>query len=177
MKFRNYDKYEIYEDGRIYSYIRKKFLKPQTVKGGYQVVALTNNEGIKKWYQVHRIVYETFSGEPIPNNLQCNHISEDKTDNRFCNINLLTPKQNCNWGSRNKRLSKAISKAKKGIIPKANPPKQVGAYKDGELVLTFNSTAEAGRNGFNQSSVAACCRNCFNREGNNVYRGYTWRYL
>lgn len=47
-KFRNYDKYEVYEDGRIFSYKKNKFLKPITVKGGYQRVGLTDNEGKKK---------------------------------------------------------------------------------------------------------------------------------
>lgn len=176
-KFRNFEKYEVYEDGRIYSYKSKKFLKPNTVKGGYQQVRLFDNEGKPKFYLLHRVIYESVTGEQIPKGMQINHISENKTENMITNLELLSPKQNCNYGSRNKRLSKAISKAKKGIIPKANPPKQVGAYKDGKLVMKFNSTAEAGRNGFNQSSVAACCRNCFNREGNNVYRGFEWRYL
>ena len=48
MKFRDYSNYEVYEDGRIWSYLRNKFLKPQTVKGGYQQVCLTDNEGKRK---------------------------------------------------------------------------------------------------------------------------------
>lgn len=163
-KFRQYDKYEVYEDGKIFSYISKKFLKPETTKNGYQRVALSDNEGNIKRYLLHRIVYETFSGSPIPNNLQCNHISEDKMDNRFCNINLLTPKENTNWGTRNFRASKSQSK-------------QVGAFKNGKLVMTFQSIIEARRNGFHSSAVSRCCRSCFNREGNNVYKGYEWRYL
>ena len=65
-KFRNYENYEIYADGRIWSYKTKRFLKPQTMKNGYQLVHLSDNEGKIKTYYVHRIVYETFSGEPIP---------------------------------------------------------------------------------------------------------------
>ena len=55
--------------------------------------------------------------------------------------------------------------------------KQVGAFKDGKLVLVFKSTKEASRQGFHQGAVSDCCRNCFNREGNNVYRGYEWQYI
>lgn len=55
--------------------------------------------------------------------------------------------------------------------------KQVGAFKDGKLVMTFPSTKEAKRNGFDQSAVSACCRNCYSREGNNVYKGFEWKYL
>lgn len=158
-KFRDYTKYEVYEDGRIWSYKSKKFLKPQTVKGGYKQVCLYDNEGKPKLYLLHRVVYETFSGSPIPNNLQCNHISEDKTDCSFANINLLTPKENINWGSRTERFRKARSK-------------QVGAFKNGELIFTFKSTSEAGRNGFCQTNVAACCRG-----ERKTHKGYEWRYI
>ena len=159
-KFRQYDKYEVYEDGSIFSYKTKKFLKPWTNKGGYQIVGLTDNEGKRKYYQVHRIVYETFSGSPIPNNLQCNHINECKSDNRFCNINLMSPKQNSNWGSRNKRMAKALSK-------------QVGAFnKNGELVMAFQSVMEAHRNEFDGSSITKCCNGKLK-----THKGYEWRYL
>ena len=163
-KFRNFDKYEIYEDGRIWSYKTKRFLKPKTNQYGYQQVALSDNEGNRKNYQVHRVVYETFSGSPIPNNLQCNHINEIKTDNRFCNLNLMTPKENTNWGSGIERCRKARINGKGS--------KKVGAFKNGELIFTFPSTSEAGRQGFCQTSVAACCRGKLK-----THNGFEWRYL
>ena len=164
-KFRNYDNYEVFEDGKIWSYRKNKFLKPQTQKNGYQVVNLYDNDGKMKKYLVHRIVYESVSGAPIPEGMQVNHINEDKTDNRFFeNLNLMTPKQNTNWGSGIERVTKSLSK-------------QVGAYRNGELFMTFSSTNDAGRNGFDQGSVSRCCRNCFHREGNNVYKGFEWRYI
>ena len=48
MKFRDYDNYEVFEDGRIYSYKYKKFLKPWTNKDGYKVVNLFDNERKRK---------------------------------------------------------------------------------------------------------------------------------
>ena len=159
MQFRDYDKYEIYADGRIWSYKRKKFLKPTTNKRGYLLVGLTDNEGNRKKYQLHRIVFETFSGSPIPNNLQCNHIDEDKKNCSFENINLMTPKQNSNWGTRNKRMAKALSK-------------QVGAFKDGELVMVFQSTMEAQRNGFHSGCISDCCNGKLK-----THKGYTWKYI
>ena len=188
MKFRDYSKYEVYEDGRIWSYKSNKWLKPSTTKYGYQQVGLFDNEGKRKCYQVHRVVFEAVSGEPIPECMQCNHINEDKTDNRFCNINLMTPKQNTNWGTRNERAGKAISKANtnnpklsksitKALTNNQNISKAVGAFKDGKLVLSFPSTMEAQRQGFNQGNVAASCRNCYIRPGNNKYKGFEWRYI
>lgn len=82
-KFRNFDKYEVYEDGRIWSYKYKKFLKLATLPSGYQIVSLSDNEGKIKNYLVHRVVYESVTGEPIPEGMQVNHINECKTDNRF----------------------------------------------------------------------------------------------
>lgn len=193
-KFRNYSNYEIYQDGKIWSYKYKKFLKPATNKQGYQQVCLYDNEGNKKTYRLHRVVWESVTGETIPEGMQCNHINECKSDNRFCNINLMTCKENINFGSRNERAgksianntnrSKAISKANtnnpklsKAMTNNPKLSKAVGAYKDGKLVMTFPSTNEAKRQGFNQGAVWACCRNSYMREGNNIYKGYEWRYL
>lgn len=168
-KFRNFDKYEVYEDGRIWSYSRKKFLKPITEKDGYKIVCLTDNEGNKKTYRLHRVVYESVSGEPIPSNMDVNHINEDKTDSRFSNLNLMSRKENIRWGTGIERSAKSRTNGKRS--------KAVGAFKNGELVFTFPSTKECGRQGFNQGNVWSCCRNCYNRLGNNIYRGYEWRYI
>ena len=170
--FKDYSNYEVYEDGKIWSYKTNKFLKPRTTKNGYQRIGLVDNEGKIKWYMLHRVVYESVTGEPIPEGMQCNHISEDKTDCSFANLNLLTPKENCNFGTRNKRIAKALSKTLKGIIPKANPPKQVAAYKDGKLVMTFLSTREARRQGFNQGNISECCNG-----KRKTHKGYTWKYI
>ena len=173
-KFRNYDNYEVFEDGRIYSYKYKKFLKPCQNKDGYQVVNLYNNEGKRKNYLLHRVIYETFSGSPIPEWMQINHLNETKTSNFYANLQLVSPKENCNFGTRNKRIGKSNSKSLKN---NPNRSKAVGAYKNGELVMTFQSVNEAMRQGFNKSHISECCCNCYNREGNNVYKGFTWKYL
>lgn len=156
--YKDYSNYEIYEDGHIWSYKSNKFLKQKTTKDGYKEVWLSNNGKIKS-YLVHRIVYEAVTGEPIPEGLQVNHINECKTDNRFENLNLMTPKENLNFGTRNARMAKTQSK-------------QVGAFNNGELVMTFSSTNEAGRNGFDQGNVAKCC----NGE-RKTHKGFEWRYI
>lgn len=168
-KFRQYDKYEVYEDGRIYSYKTKRFLKPQTTKFGYQQVELYDNEGKRKLYYLHRVVYEAVSGEPIQEGLDVNHINEIKTDNRFCNLNLMTRKENVNWGSGIERRAKTHSKSMTNN-PKIS--KSVGAFKNGELFMTFQSTQEAQRQGFNQGHIAACCR-CERKS----HRGFEWKYI
>lgn len=162
--YKDFTKYEIYEDGRIWSYSRKKFLKP-TTKNGYQVVCLYDNEGNMKQYLLHRVVWESVTGSPIPEGLQVNHIDENKANNNISNLNLMTPKENSNWGTGIQRQSQARINGKRS--------KQVGAFnRNGELVMVFPSTRECGRNGFDQGNVAACCR-CERK----TYKGFTWRYL
>lgn len=159
MKFRDYNNYEVFENGKIWSYKRSKFLKPLTLQSGYQMVTLTDNEGKKKSYYVHRVVYEAVTGEQIPEGYEINHISEAKDENFFENLQLLTHKQNINYGSRTERSAKAHSK-------------QVGAFKNNELVMTFTSTIEAERNGFESSSVVKCCNGKLK-----THKGFEWRYL
>lgn len=171
--FKDFTKYEVYSDGRIWSYKRNKFLRLTTRKDGYQQVYLSDNEGKRKMYKVHRIVYEAVTGEPIPEGLQVNHIDENKANNHINNLNLMTCKENINWGSGIERAAKARIN---GVRSKANS-KAVGAYKNDELIMTFPSTKEAQRQGFNSGHISACCRSCYLREGNNVYKGYTWRYI
>lgn len=164
MKFRDYSNYEIYSDGKIWSYKSNKWLKPTNLPNGYQRVWLFNNDGKAKMYFVHRVVWEAVTGEPIPPDKEINHIDERKDNNSISNLNLMTRKENINWGSGIERCHKALRK-------------QVGAFNNGELIMSFPSIAECGRQGFSSGNVSACCRNCYLREGNNVYRGFEWRYL
>lgn len=163
-KLLNYDNYEIYADGRIWSYKRNKFLKPITIKGGYQRVYLYDNEGKRKMYLVHRLVYEAVTGEQIPYVLQVNHIDENKTNNNINNLNLMTPKENMNWGTGLERSAKAKTNGKCS--------KKVGAYRNGELVMTFPSTMEAQRSGFHHSAVGKCCNGKWTH-----YKGFEWRFI
>lgn len=157
--FKDFTKYEIYEDGRIWSYNKKRFLKPSTNNLGYQVVTLSDNEGKIKTYNVHRVVWESVTGSPIPKGYEINHIDENKENNSKSNLALTSHKENINWGSRNKRSAKTQSK-------------QVGAFKNGELIFTFPSTAEAERQGFYSSAVSKCCNGKLPH-----YKGYEWRYI
>ena len=87
---------------------------------GYLRVGLVGGDGKRKYYFVHRLVYEAFIGN-IPDGLQINHKSEDKLDNRPENLECVTPWENANYGTRNER----ISKARKGIVKSHGHPKQL----------------------------------------------------
>ena len=164
-KFRNYSNYEIYPDGKIWSYKKNRFLKPGTNTNGYQQVFLTDNEGNAKPYQLHRVVWESVTGEQIPSDMQINHRNEIKTDNTISNLELVSPKYNCNFGTRNSRIGKANTNN-----PKLS--KAVGAFKDGKLVMRFQSAKEAERQGYNHGNVWSCCNGKLPH-----YKGYEWKYL
>ena len=137
--------------------VKGKILNQATSTNGYQRVQLWK-DGKQKNFQVHRLVYETFCGE-IPSGMQVNHINEDKTDNRLCNLNLMTQKENCNWGTRNERSAKARSK------------QVVGYDSEGNVVVTFQSAMEAGRNGYTQSNISECCSG-----KRHQYKGLIWKF-
>lgn len=123
-------KYEIYPDGRIFSKITNKFLKPSITAQGYLRIRYGSG-----FAYVHRLVAEKYI--PNPNNLpQINHKNEDKTDNRVENLEWCDEKYNTRY-----------SKAKK-----------VYCYnKDGELVKVYNTSTDTKLDGFNDGSVRNVC--------------------
>ena len=98
--------YQVSNLGRVKSAPRRGtkggLLKNSKNTGGYYFVGLYKDNILNR-VLVHRIVYETFVGL-IPDSLEINHINENKADNRLENLNLMTPKENCNWGTRNNRI-------------------------------------------------------------------------
>lgn len=163
--------YKIYKDGNIFSIPKNRFLKNTLDCYGYVVNGLKCIDGKKRTIRRNRIIWYYFNGK-IPEKLIVNHKDEDKENNSIDNFNLLTIDQNNHWGTRGERAGKAISKAKKGIIPKANPPKIVYQYSlDGKLVGIWPSASVAAKElGFNQGWVSECCRE--NKQG----YGYIWSY-
>ena len=138
---------------------KEKILKPLVDGNGYLFVVLCKN-GKLKYFKVHRLVYKAFYGE-IPNGMQVNHINEIKTDNRLENLNLMTPKENCNWGSRNERMAEKKSKSVLQINKDTN-----------EIITEFPSLNEVKRQlGYNKGNISQCC-NCKRK----TCGGFKWRY-
>lgn len=110
LKIKSYKGYEVSDLGRVRSLKNGKVrvLKPQDNGIGYLQVVLCKN-GKRKSFYIHRLVYETFIG-PIPKGMVVNHLNEDKRDNRLVNLEVTTQKQNCNYGTRNERAGKSLSK-------------------------------------------------------------------
>lgn len=160
--------YEVSSCGRVRSLgngirnSKQGVLKPFKKYDGYFLVGLHKN-GKVKVYLIHRLVAETF----IPNLFdyqQVNHIDENKTNNNVENLEWCDHKYNCNYGTRNKRISEKMTNGKK-----SKPILQF--TKTGELVREYPSTREAGRNGFHPGHIIDCCK------GKQKYhKGFIWKY-
>ena len=64
-----------------------------------------------KNYLQHRFVYEVFKGV-IPSCFEVGHINEIKLDNRIKNLQLLTPKKNCEKSNSKPIISTNIENGK-----------------------------------------------------------------
>ncbi len=154
--------YEVSSYGRVrsLSYRRTgqtRVLNLEKNHFGYILVKLHKN-GKGKTYQVHRLVASAF----IPNwfeDEQVNHRDENKENNRVENLEWCSSKYNNNYGTARKRM---VEKQSKTVLQ---------LTKTGELIREWPSTMEAGRNGFDNSSVAKCCNGKLKH-----YKGYIWKY-
>lgn len=112
----------------------------------------------KKRFLVHRLVAEAFIPNPL-NLPQINHKDENPSNNKVSNLEWCDNKYNHNYGTINKRVADKLSK----------PVLQFTL--NGEFVREWSSTAECGRNGFDFSAVAKCCRGKLKQ-----YKGFIWKY-
>lgn len=163
---------------------KEKILKQGKDKYGYLFVNLYK-DGKRKKFLSHRLVVTTFISNDNPTEkIQVNHIDENKENNHVSNLEWVTPKENINWGTRNERASKNISKAMKG---KNNPmygKKHTEESKqkmripilqytlDGEFLKEFDSTTQASTElNIDSGNITQCCR-----KKRKTCGGFIWRY-
>ena len=84
--------YEISTLGRVRRIGKNNYLKGSLNGNGYRKVELFVNKK-PKTRTIHRIMVDTFLGG-LPKGMVTNHINAIRTDNRLCNLEIVTHKQN-----------------------------------------------------------------------------------
>ena len=143
--------------------INEKIKKLVISRNGYYRVILFK-ESIGKWHLIHRLVYEAFNGS-IPEGLQVNHLNEIKSDNRLENLNLMTPKENTNFGTGiERRVKKQINGKKSKAVLKFD--------LNNNLLKEYPSIRQVEREtGFANQNIVKCCKGKYEQ----AY-GFKWKY-
>ena len=137
-----------------------RILTQEVTIHGYCRVRLFDASGNAKHYAVHRLVMNAFVGildEDI------NHINEIKTDNRLINLEYCTRKYNCNYGTRNNRISEN-SKGK-------NSRPVIQLDKNGNAIKEYPSRIVAEQEtGIDARHIGCVCSGARKTAG-----GYKWK--
>lgn len=149
------EKYQISNLGRVkslnYNNTKKSKLLHQSLINNYYSVCLWK-QGKGKQHRIHRLVAEAFIENP-DNLSEVNHKDEDKLNNEVSNLEWCDSKYNCNYGTRNKKLSRPVQCIETGII--------------------YPSILEAGKQtGINPTHLDDVARGKRKTAG-----GYHWRYI
>lgn len=149
---------------QIYSHLTKKYLKGRIGKDGYKVVKLKCVDGKRRLFLWHRVIYTYFYGT-IPEGYEINHLDENKQNNRLSNLECISHLENIRYGT---AIERRVEKRYKPVV---------AVDMDDNVVYEFASMREAEQYGFHHSAVGECCRNCFHKQGNNIYKNLRWYYL
>ena len=172
---KDYPNYMVSNLGRVKSLCnnktsKEKIIKPNKINSGYLRVALYKNGNIKK-YLIHRLVAEAFIDNP--NKLPCiDHINANKTDNRICNLQWCSHKENMNNPLTIDKMSKnAHLKNKFGAEHPLSKP-IIQFTKNGEFIRKWDSAWDVLRElGINQGNICSCCKGKLKSAG-----GFKWQY-
>ena len=144
-----YDLYAADENGNIINIIKKMPIKGVKNKLGYMSCAVRKH-GQKgyKWYRVNRFIYECYNGI-ISEGKVIDHINNIKDDNRLCNLQLMTQKENCKKAV---KYNDHYSKSRK------NPKCVKATNVDTEKIICYKSMYAAQQYlGINSKQIYDCC--------------------
>ena len=97
-----YYQYATSKCGKIINIDLKNIILGNLDHSGYLHCSVrAKNTKVRKTVQVHRFVYECYHGI-IPDSLVIDHINDERIDNRLCNLQLLTTKENCIKAGKNR---------------------------------------------------------------------------
>lgn len=167
-------RYQVSNYGRVKSmfmnnsqvhYKREKILKNvKRSKNGYYCVSIYENSKLNLT-NIHNLVADSFL-ENKNNYKYINHKDENKENNRIDNLEFCTAKYNCNFGSRNKRISiKSINR------PKSKFEKVIQYNLQGNFIKEYENACVATRE-TGIGHLRECCDGKRKTAG-----GYIFKYL
>lgn len=160
----------------IFSKLLNRYLTGTDDGHGYLRVTLKCTDGKQHSFMYHKVLWETINGN-IPFGYELNHKDENKHNFKLSNLELLTHKENMNYGT---RTSRAAEKQKGHVMPSHVLKKIIEATskvvyqysKDGVLISVYPSTHEAARQtNFNRGNITSCCIGL-----RKTAHGYIWSY-
>lgn len=156
---KEYNRYEVNQNGEIRHINRRHILKPQKNKNGYVYVTF-NIQGQRKHFAVHRIVANAFVPNPL-NLKEVNHKDYNKENN--CANNLEWISSSANKIHAYKKEQNHYSRSKK-----------VEQYSlEGILIKTFNSITQAAQEmNCCKSAISNCC---LGRTSSS--QGFRWKFV
>jgi len=92
MEVVDYPNYLIYDDGRVYSKYRNRFINPRMEKNGYLKIDLCQNKK-HKTFRIHRLVALHYI--PLVEDKDIvDHIDRNRTNNHFSNLRWCNSSEN-----------------------------------------------------------------------------------
>lgn len=102
----NYSNYKFTNEGKIVNkHNREVGNNPHN--NGYTITTLVTDDGISVRKSTHRWIYLAWHGE-IPQGKEISHKDDNKYNNSPDNLEAVTHRENCNHGSRNKKISQSL---------------------------------------------------------------------
>lgn len=92
-KIPDFSGYEVSEYGNVRSIKSGREIAFTLNHAGYKVVTITDDLGYRAPRKVHQLVYTAFVG-PLELGKVVDHIDDDKLNNHYSNLQLLTPSEN-----------------------------------------------------------------------------------
>jgi hypothetical protein len=131
----------------------ERILSQGIASNGYYTVSLAK-DGVHKTHCIHVLVATAFVDGYTNDKCVVNHKDEDKTNNRFDNLEWCTREYNLFYGRAS--LNRKQSLLKNGTWNK--PPRPVVLMREGCIVASFESLNEASRQtGVHLSSIWRQC--------------------
>ena len=160
--------YYVTDDGQVWNEELKRYVAQWESQNGYLAVNLTDDNGTHhSAIYVHNLVASVFK-RLLEKGVNVHHKNHVKTDNNLSNLEVMDGKEHQRQHNYEKWASGTYDCQKKQVVQLS---------LDGQLIKAWSSTNEAGRNGFDQSAVAHCCKGEGWGADKRTFKGFKWMWL